>query len=404
MANATVKLILRRDKRRPDGTAPVHVRATYARRTKERSTGIWVEEKKWNPARQQVRKSHPLAVVFNSRLTDKLNDARGRAASAQTVDDVFRVRSGSFTAFVSDFISKLEADGKHWEFLKYQTTAAKAHDALGYNFSDGAMPWDAITSEALERFVRHCRIKCGNGPNTVRKECIRLRTLCRKAVRIGELPPEMDPFLRFTMPRGAEVKRRRLSLSELNSLAGLDLELGTLERAARDIYLACVYADGARISDALTWKPSNVVEDGGFMRIEYRTQKSGRELAPKLPAMGVELLQPYLEKSGRYVFPLLKRGNDGDPVNLRKRQQAATARVNKTLKRLGEMAGIGGEGLTCHTARHSYASLARKSGTVYEVGAALGHKDVQTTQRYLDALHRDEVDALSDRVWGQDGK
>ena len=222
------------------------------------------------------------------------------------------------------------------------------------------------------------------------------------SVRLGDLAPENDPFVRFTLPRHAEVKRRRLSRDELNAMQALELEKGTRERLARDIYLTCVFADGARISDALTWKPSNVVDEGGVYRIVYRTQKSGRELAPKLPSVAADLLQLYLEKPGRYLFPLMRRGNDDDPVSLRKRQQAATAKVNKVLKVLGEMAGIGGDGLTCHTARHTYASLARRSGTVFEVGAALGHKDAATTQRYLDALHRDEVDALSDRVWGED--
>lgn len=403
MGNATAKLVLRKAKIRADGTAPVYIRATHARRTRERSTGVWVVAKAWNAARQQVRKSHPLAVVFNARLADMLNDARARATTAQTVDDVFRDRAGSFTAFVSDFIVKLETDGKYWEHRKYRTTAAKLHQALGYEFPSRAMPWEALTPEALERFERHCRNSCGNGANTVRKECVRLRTLCKRAVRLGDLAPELDPFLRFTLPRHAEVKRRRLSREELEALQSLELEKGSRERLALDIYLTCVYADGARISDALTWKPSNVVNEGGVLRIVYRSQKSGRELAPKIPPLGAEILRPYLEAGGRYLFPLLGRGDDADPVNLRKRQQSATARVNKSLKVVGEMAGIGGDGLTCHTARHTYASLARRSGSVFQVGAALGHKDVATTQRYLDALHRDEIDALSDAVWKNEG-
>ena len=99
MGNATAKLVLRKAKSRPDGSAPIYIRATHARRTRERSTGVWVDEKKWNAARQQVRKSHPLAIVFNARLADMLNEARARATTAQTVDDIFRERAGTFTAF-----------------------------------------------------------------------------------------------------------------------------------------------------------------------------------------------------------------------------------------------------------------------------------------------------------------
>lgn len=52
MGTASVKLILRTDKERADGTAPIYLRATYARHSRQAATGLWVELRAWNAAGQ----------------------------------------------------------------------------------------------------------------------------------------------------------------------------------------------------------------------------------------------------------------------------------------------------------------------------------------------------------------
>jgi integrase len=137
------------------------------------------------------------------------------------------------------------------------------------------------------------------------------------------------------------------------------------------------------------------------VRLVYRMQKTAEPMTPKIPPAAVELLRPYLDaaKPGRYLFPLMKGGDDGDPVSLRKRQQTATTQVNEALKTLGVMAEIGGEGLSSHVARHTFANLARQAGDLYAVSKALGHKDLATTQRYIASFDRAAVDSLTDSLW-----
>ena len=60
MTTATVKLVLRRDKRKADGTAPVWLRITANRKSRYISTGIYLEPKHWNETKQRVRAAHPL--------------------------------------------------------------------------------------------------------------------------------------------------------------------------------------------------------------------------------------------------------------------------------------------------------------------------------------------------------
>jgi integrase len=206
------------------------------------------------------------------------------------------------------------------------------------------------------------------------------------------------------MPKAQPVERRRLTSEEIASLVALDLKPGSRRRVVRDLYLVCFYAAGVRVSDALCLTPDNVRND----RLDYRMLKTGHIQSIKLPSQALELLSPYLEAAAAragerrpypYLFPLMKTGNDADPVSLRKRIQSANVRANKALKGVAKAAGIAPEGFTMHTARHSFADLARQAGDLYAVSKALGHSRLQTTQTYLSSFDRTAVDRLTDAMW-----
>ncbi|MCH7640073.1 MAG: site-specific integrase, partial [Bacteroidetes bacterium] len=331
MANASVKLIMRPSKRRADGTAPVYLRAIYARQSKEAATGIWVRPGAWNKDKQKVKSTHDLSKAYNARLDDLVIQARTAATGARSASDVIAAldgRAGSLSAYLREYIDELDADKAYWERKKYETTSRKLHASLGQPWPDGSLPWEALTPSALDRFARYCRDMRGNSPNTVRKEMVRLHTVCKKAIYVGVIRPEVDPFLRYKLPKKTKVKRRRLVPSELKSLRALDLEPGSLERVVRDAFLIAVYGHGVRVSDVLRLTKENIVEENGHLRLVYTMQKTGTHMKPKLPPVAVKIITPYLDGalSGQYVFPLLKRGDDADPVSLRKRQQSATTR------------------------------------------------------------------------------
>jgi len=407
MANASVKLIMRPSKRRADGTAPVYLRAIYARQSKEAATGIWVKPGVWNRDQQKVMSTHNLSKAYNARLEDLVIQARTAATVARSASDVIAAldgRAGSLSAYLGEYIDELDADSAYWERKKYETTARKLHASLGQPWPDGSLPWEALTPSALDRFARYCRDVRGNSPNTVRKEMVRLRTVCKKAVYVGAIRPEVDPFLRYKLPKRAKIKRRRLSPSEFESLNALDLEDGSLERVVRDAFLFAVYGHGVRVSDLLILTKANVVDDGVKVNLMYTMQKTGTHMKLKLPPVALDVLKPYLNgaKQGQHIFPLMKPGNDTDPTSLRKRQQSTTTRMNRTLKTLGAMAGIGGEELSMHVARHTHAELARKAGGLFAASKSLGHTRLSISEVYFADSDQDAVDDLSDSLWGHE--
>jgi integrase/recombinase XerD len=394
----SAKLVLRTQKTRPDGCAPVYLRVTHARRSRFVASGVWVTPKDWNADKGKVRASHPMAQPFNAKLADLLHKAQGAALRATSAEAVVAGldSSGSFTDYLDGFVRTLEARGLYYRAQKFRTLRRKLTDALGC-----PLTWGMLDRVALVRFERECRVRWGNNPNTIRKDVALLRRVVNQATREGALPPDADPFRGYDPPKAAPVNRRRLTPDEVGKLAALDLPAGSRLRVVRDAFLVAFYGSGVRIADVLMLRPENVEREGDGARLVYRMQKSRKAMAPKLPARALAVLAPYLEagRRGRYLFPLLQPGDDRDAVELRKRQARATTKANTTLRRLGELAGIGGEGLTTHVARHSWADAARKVGDLYAVSKGLGHSGLRVTEHYLADFDRTAVDALTDSLW-----
>lgn len=67
-------------------------------------------------------------------------------------------------------------------------------------------------------------------------------------------------------------------------------------------------------------------------------------------------------------------------------------KVNKNLKLLAADLGVEAN-ITTYVARHSFASVLKKSGVnIALISEALGHSDLATTQIYLDSFDNEQVD------------
>ena len=64
-------------------------------------------------------------------------------------------------------------------------------------------------------------------------------------------------------------------------------------------------------------------------------------------------------------------------------------RINKRMKLIGEELGIGN--ITTYTARHSYATVLKRSGVnISYRSESLGHTDLRTTEAYLASFEKEE--------------
>ena len=397
--HATVKLFLRTDRPRADGTCPVYLRVTAHRKKRYQATGVAVEPKHWNERRSRVRASHPIADALNARLGEVEATAKTAALGATSADVVKAAvggATGSMTEYFEEFVAGLDADGRLWDHRKYQTTLTKLRSALGQTLS-----WAEVDADALKRFERYLRRVKENNANTTRKELTRLRRVFRQAIREGVIEPADDPFLTYEKPKAQPVHRRKLALAEVEALRDAALDPASATGLARDAFVFAFYAGGMRFGDVCTLRAGDVREGPSGHRAEYTMMKTGTRVAVPVPPPALEVLdrqRPLAERP--LAFPLIGPDDLSDPVRLRRRVNSRNAQLNVSLKRAAKAAEVESEGLTMHVARHSYADFARrKSGDLYAISKTLGHADLKTTEAYLRSFDQDAVDKLGNDLW-----
>ncbi|MCD8288659.1 MAG: site-specific integrase [Prevotella sp.] len=164
-----------------------------------------------------------------------------------------------------------------------------------------------------------------------------------------------------------------LSADELITLAETPCAVPVLKRA---FLFACL--TGLRKSDvkALTWEMIQPEADG-TPYVTIRMQKTKQIIHNPIGDEALELIKATDKRAGR-VFP-------GFKDNM----------TQTALKQWVRAAGIT-KNITFHSSRHTYCSLQLGAGTDSRtVQTLVGHKNLATTQGYLDNVDRKKVDAAN---------
>lgn len=188
---------------------------------------------------------------------------------------------------------------------------------------------------------------------------------------------------------------RYLTNSETQALwAGLDAD----EDQCAATIIKVLLLTGARKNEVLTmqWTDLDLSSSHPTWTLRAGNQKGERsvrsDMVRPLDPMVVAILQDWKQSQSvpslRWVFP-----SDRKAGSHRTCFKYAWTRIRKA---------VGIEDVRVHDLRHSFASFAVNSGASLEaIGAALGHKDVRTTQRYAhltDQTVRGVVSAVSAHI------
>jgi site-specific recombinase XerD len=88
-----------------------------------------------------------------------------------------------------------------------------------------------------------------------------------------------------------------------------------------------------------------------------------------------------------HIFGFLA-GNE-TPLQIKKRTRDVISNCNRHLRKIGKAINI--EGLSTYTARHSYATVLKRSGAnIAYISESLGHNDLKTTENYLASFEKEE--------------
>jgi integrase len=140
----------------------------------------------------------------------------------------------------------------------------------------------------------------------------------------------------------------------------------------------------------------NIIDD----RLKYQRQKTHGDINLTLLPQAKKIIALFSEQEqiSGYLFPILNKNVHITAMQKHNRIRKLTRQINNALKEIGAELRIK-ENLTTYVARHTFATVLKKSGVnVGIISQALGHQDLKTTQIYLDSFDNEQIDEVMTKL------
>ena len=187
----------------------------------------------------------------------------------------------------------------------------------------------------------------------------------------------------------AKTEKRAVNVDIIQLMKKLELTDKWGLAFSRDLFLLSFYFRGMAFVDMARLKKTDV--SAGIIR--YTRSKTKQDLRIKIEPCALEILNRYPSDGSEFLLPILS------PLEHSQHAYDSALRLhNKRLSTLSKMLNLP-QTLSSYVARHSWATLAKRSGVdLTIISESLGHNSVATTQIYLDSLDHDRIDDANSLV------
>ena len=193
---------------------------------------------------------------------------------------------------------------------------------------------------------------------------------------------------------GVERTRKRAVPEDIMvRLQKLDLTHSAPLAFSRDMFIFSYCTRGMAFVDIAYLKKEDV--SGGIL--SYVRHKTGQRLTVRIEPLIEEIIERYepFVHNSPYLFPII---TSNDPEEAFRQYQTALGYHNRKLKKLGKLTGENLH-LSSYTARHSWATVARKHNVPLSViSAGMGHTSEKTTLIYLDSVENSLIDKANEEI------
>ena len=377
----TLKIIIRTDQPKKDGTYPIVFRITTDRKVKVISSGMSVKLNQFKEGEGNWVIKHSDALLMNAALERK----RSELAFTIYKADINGVPFSLTTEKVGhSFFEALTAQ----QIIYEKRSMVSAYDKLKLRAKNLKAAWvgdvniENITKELVDDYIND-RYAKNASPNTIKKDLSAFTGILTKS----EFFSGKDYFKAAqTTLKKIPVNKEKLTLEEIVLLEKVNLY--NLDAVARDMFLFSFYTHGMRFQSVATLKTDFIKENV----VLYRMNKNNKLLEIDIHSKLQAIIDIYKDAKTVYLFPIMKE-EITDPWIFDKAIDVASTLIRLRLKRVAQIAGIK-KNLTMHISRHTFASLSLDRGVSYEIlKDALGHSDYATTQMYLKSLSNSKINA-----------
>jgi len=289
-------------------------------------------------------------------------------------DDVF--------SLLKNTIQELKAEGRISTAVGFESTLKSL---ISFTNKKTLLIED-ITPTFLEQYEKWM-IDNGKSITTIGIYLRNLRIIVRKAIREGITKMEY-PFgeNKYQIPAGRNIKKA-LTIHEVGLIMNYKAVEGSNEHKYRDFWIFSYLGNGINVKDIAKLKYKNIDHEV----ITFIREKTKRERKKNLRPITIvltPLIKGIIDFWGnkpaypeQYIFPILEPNLTPDQEY--KRIHQTTKMINKYVGQIAKKVGIMSK-VTSYTARHSFATVLKRSGASIEfISESLGHSNLQTTENYL---------------------
>ena len=248
-----------------------------------------------------------------------------------------------------------------------------------------------VTIEWLRRYEKYM-LNEGNSYSTIGMYVRALRALMNDAINAGLVKENHYPFgrERYEIPTGSG-RKLALTLAQIKSIVKYSDGNKATERY-KDLWFFSYLCNGINFIDMIQLKYANIHNgEISYLRSKtIRTSKVKKEIHAILTLEMKAIISHWGNthlRANQYIFPFLT-GNE-TPMEIKEKANDIIHRTNDRLKTIGKSMGI--DGLSTYSARHSFATVLKRSGAnIAFISESLGHADQKTTENYLASFEQDE--------------
>ena len=397
---STISAILRK-KANKQGQYPIYLRVTKDRKSTFINLEQYINKSDWDEKTKRVRKSHPNSVRLNNLISKKIAEAGEKiiemdVGMEKQKQDVKAIRKKLINPD-NDFFTVAEHYLNNLERLEKfnQLNADKPRVNCFKSFLKcEKFPLEQITVPLLKSFQTYLLLEKKLSQRTITNYLIIIRTIYNSAISDGIVDVKHYPFGRNKVQiKFPETQKVGLTEEEVKKLEDLELDFGSKEWHARNVWLFSFYLAGIRVADVLKTKWSEI-QDG---RLQYRMNKNQKLVTLKIPDKILLILSYYKKDktaNDDYIFPELKGIDKENKKAIVSTTSNADKNLNKYLKRIAKLAGIDKK-VTMHISRHTFGNISGDKISIQMLQKLYRHSSITTTVNYqANFIHKDVDDAL----------
>ncbi len=392
---ASVKILLYKHKTLKDNRHPVVMSIVKDRKRKIISLGYSSHENHWNFDKNIPTAKHPHATELKQVIkTKKLRAEKeimrfDNIGKPYTLEDIAhsineRIKPGSFKNYTEKVINTLKMENRNKYAKSYQDTL---NAVLKYT-NEHDVDFKHITPKFCRDFESNLLIE-NKRINTIAVHLRNIRSIYNKAIKDNIIPQHFYPFSEIRI-KTEKTQKRAVTKNIIAEIKQLKLKKGTRIALARDIFMFSFYNRGINFIDIFYLKEKDIIDS----RIYYRRSKVKEPMNVKLVPEALKIIKRYSQKKDpeKYVFPMLRNSDEYH------RYEATFRNIRKDLSRIGEMVNSPVP-LTSYVARHSWATIAKRSGvSTAVISEGLGHSTEKITQVYLDSFEDNVLDKANELI------